>query len=647
MSIVAAPVAPEKKGSGPSRRTTPKAGVQGKAFDRKLFGRVFAFTAPYRGIFWLAVALTFILSIVGVIRPIMLGWLVDVAANTYDSLFALTEDPNWNARSIAWMANLTKGTVGPGTWTLIWVITIVVVILLIVETVVQYFQAYWTAWLGQAVTFDLRQRLYTRLLGFKLRYFDRTPIGTLVTRVISDIETIDDIFSQGLLMIMGDILKLLVVVVVMFVYNWELALLSMVPIPLLLWSTNIFKNSIQKSFQDVRTQVARLNAFVQEHIQGMAIVQLFAREGQEYRKFQAINREHRKAHIRGVLAYSIFFPVVEILSAISLSFLVWWGVKDVLAGQATLGDIFAYILFINMLFRPIRQLADRFNVLQMGMVGSERVFNVLDTDATLADTGTRSTSTLKGDIHFTDVWFAYDDTPTSEGSTDGEGPNYVLKAIDFEVKAGQMVALVGATGSGKSSIINLLSRSYDLQRGSVQLDGHDIREYKLAELRKDISVVMQDVFLFSESVHNNITLGDPSITRADVIEAAKSVGAHDLIERLPLGYDTEVRERGSILSVGQRQLIAFIRAAVNRPKVLILDEATSSVDSTSEQLIQEATETLTKGRTSIVIAHRLSTIQKADRILVLDQGRIIEQGSHQELLAQEGPYRKLYELQFR
>ena len=485
------------------------------------------------------------------------------------------------------------------------------------------------------------------MLGFKLRYFDRTPIGTLVTRVISDIETIDDIFSQGLLMIMGDILKLLVVVVVMFVYNWELALLSMVPIPLLLWSTNIFKNSIQKSFQDVRTQVARLNAFVQEHIQGMAIVQLFAREGQEYRKFQAINREHRKAHIRGVLAYSIFFPVVEILSAISLSFLVWWGVKDVLAGQATLGDIFAYILFINMLFRPIRQLADRFNVLQMGMVGSERVFNVLDTDATLADTGTRSISSLKGDIRFTDVWFAYDDTPTTEGSTDGKGPNYVLKAIDFEVKAGQMVALVGATGSGKSSIINLLSRSYDLQRGSVQLDGHDIREYKLAELRKDISVVMQDVFLFSESVHNNITLGDPSITRADVIEAAKSVGAHDLIERLPLGYDTEVRERGSILSVGQRQLIAFIRAAVNRPKVLILDEATSSVDSTSEQLIQEATETLTKGRTSIVIAHRLSTIQKADRILVLDQGRIIEQGSHQELLAQEGPYRKLYELQFR
>ncbi|MGV3636706.1 MAG: ABC transporter ATP-binding protein, partial [Flavobacteriales bacterium] len=492
MSTVDAAPPAEKKDAGSTAKTKPMAGAQGKAFDSKLFARVFAFTRPYRGIFWWAVVLTFVLSIVGVIRPIMLGWLVDVAANTYDSLFVLTKDSNWNARSIAWMANLTKGVAGPGTWTLVWAITIVVVILLVVETVVQYFQAYWTAWLGQAVTFDLRQRLYARLLGFKLRFFDRTPIGTLVTRVISDIETIDDIFSQGLLMIMGDILKLLVVVVVMVVYNWKLALLSMVPIPLLLWSTNIFKNSIQKSFQDVRTQVARLNAFVQEHIQGMAIVQLFAREGQEYRKFQAINREHRKAHIRGVLAYSIFFPVVEILSAISLSFLVWWGVKDVLAGQATLGDIFAYILFINMLFRPIRQLADRFNVLQMGMVGSERVFNVLDTEATLADTGTRSTAGLQGDIRFEDVWFAYDDPPVPEPGADPKEPNYVLKAIDFEVKAGQMVALVGATGSGKSSIINLLSRSYDLQRGRVLLDGHDIRDYTLTGIRSDIAVVMQD-----------------------------------------------------------------------------------------------------------------------------------------------------------
>jgi ATP-binding cassette subfamily B protein len=578
--------------------------TKGKAFDRKLFGRVFAFTRPYRRIFWVTFVLTILLAALGVVRPLLMGDMIDD--------HALTGDP--------------RGLL---------VVTLIVCVLLIIETVIQFYQAYWTAWLGQAVTFDLRQKLYAKVMGFKLRYFDRTPIGTLVTRVISDIETIDDIFSQGLLMIMGDILKLVVVVVVMFVVNWKLALLSMVPIPLLLWSTNIFKNSIQKSFQDVRTQVARLNAFVQEHIQGMAIVQLFGREKQEHAKFQAINREHRAAHIRSVLAYSIFFPVVEILSAISLSFLVWWGVKDVLAGVATVGKVFAYILFINMLFRPIRQLADRFNVLQMGMVGSERVFKVLDTHATIADEGTFTTAQLRGDIRFDGLWFAYEDD------------DFVLKDVSFEVKAGETVALVGATGSGKSSIINVLSRAYEFQKGSVLLDGHDIRDYRQDELRRSISVVLQDVFLFSDTVHNNITLNDPSITRQAVEEAAREVGAHEFIMRLPQGYDTEVRERGGILSVGQRQLIAFIRACVHHPRVLVLDEATSSVDSISEQLIQQATERITKGRTSIVIAHRLSTIQNADRILVLDKGRIIEQGHHQELLAQNGAYRKLYDLQFR
>jgi len=409
----------------------------------------------------------------------------------------------------------------------------------------------------------------------------------------------------------------------------------MIPIPLLLWSTNIFKNSIRRSFQDVRNQVARLNAFVQEHIQGMAIVQLFAREKQEYAKFQAINKEHRAAHIRSVLAYSIFFPVVEILSAISLAFLVWWGVKDVLDGRATVGDIFIFIFFINMLFRPIRQLADRFNVLQMGMVGSERVFKVLDTEATIEDKGTLGTDGLRGEIRFEDLWFAYEDE------------DFVLKGISFEARAGEMVALVGATGSGKSSIINVLGRSYEFQEGRVLLDGRDIREYRLDGLKRSIAVVLQDVFLFSDTVHNNITLNDPAITREEVVAAAQEVGAHDFIMRLPQGYDTEVRERGGILSVGQRQLLAFIRAAVHRPQVLVLDEATSSVDSASEQLIAQATERITKGRTSIVIAHRLSTVQHADRILVLDKGRIIEQGSHQELLAQNGRYRKLYDLQFR
>jgi len=583
---------------------------QGKAFDRKLFSRVFEFTRPYRALFWTSFALTVLLAVLGVARPLLMGDMIDD--------YALTG----NARGL-------------------WIVTMVVIGLLVLETIVQFYQAYWTAWLGQAVTFDLRQKLYTRIVGNKLRWFDKTPIGQLVTRVISDIETIDDIFSQGLLMIMGDILKLAVVVAVMFVVNWKLALLSMVPIPLLLWSTNIFKNSIQKSFQDVRTQVGRINTFVQEHIQGMAVVQLFGREEQEFRKFKEINKEHRGAHIRSVLAYSIFFPVVEILSAISLGFLVWWGVKDVLEGHATLGDVFAYILFINMLFRPIRQLADRFNVLQMGMVGSERVMKVLDADASLQDEGTRSATGLKGEIRFDGLWFAYSD------GAHAEEEHYVLRDISFEAKAGQMIALVGATGSGKSSVINVLSRAYDFQKGAVYLDGADIRDYPVSDLRRAVSVVLQDVFLFSDTVHNNITLGDPSISREEVIIAAQEVGAHDFIMRLPKGYDTEVGERGGMLSTGQRQLLAFIRAAVHKPTVLVLDEATSSVDSLSEQLIAQATERITTGRTSIVIAHRLSTVQHADRILVLDKGRIIEQGNHQELLGQGGAYRKLYELQFR
>lgn len=577
--------------------------TSGKAFDARLFARLMTFVRPYRKLFWSCFALTILLSGITVVRPVLMGHMIDGPAAHGDR---------------------------PG----LVVLLSIVVGLLVLETVLGFVQAFWTARLGLNVTFDLRQKLYEKILNFKLRWYDRTPVGTLVTRVVSDIETVEDIFSQGLLMIMGDILKLLVVVVVMFVVNWKLALLSMVPIPLLLWSTNIFKNSIQKSFQDVRTQVARLNAFTQEHIQGMAITQLFAREEQEQDRFTAINREHRAAHIRSVLAYSIYFPVVEVLGAISLAFLIWWGMGDVLEGTATFGELVAYIQFINMLFRPIRQLADRFNTLQMGMVGSERIFKVLDTEESIADTGTRSTSALRGDIAFENVTFGYDPAVP------------VLHGISFSAKAGEMIALVGATGSGKSSIINVLGRAYEYQDGRVLLDGHDIREYKLDELRTSVATVLQDVFLFSDTVLNNITLNDPSITREHVIEAAKAVGAHAFIEALPQGYDTDVRERGSVLSTGQRQLLAFIRAYVNRPKVLVLDEATSSVDSLSEQLITEATARITKGRTSIVIAHRLSTVQDADRILVVDKGRIIEQGSHQELLAHGGEYKKLYDLQF-
>lgn len=612
--------------------------TQGKAFDVGLFRRVMVLVRPYRRLFWASFALTVLLSGLGILRPILSGYMVDVF-HLDDELAGRvphTEDyhgPDVLERAVGGLRELLGMEGAPQLLVLLFGL---VLVLLVIEALIQFFQAYWTSWLGQAVTYDLRRMLFDRLLAFRLRFFDRTPVGTLVTRTVSDMETIEDIFSQGLLMIMGDLLKLVVVVVVMFVYNWKLALLSMVPIPVLLWATNIFKNSIQKSFQDVRTQVARLNAFVQEHIQGMAIVQVFAREAQEHRKFTAINKAHRSAHIRSVLAYSIFFPVVEVLSAISLAFLIVWGVGDVLAGHTTYGELVAYILFINLLYRPIRQLADRFNVLQMGMVGSERVFGLLDTDVAVVSEGTVEAGAIRGDIAFEHVWFAYNDE------------DFVLKDISFSVKAGEMVALVGATGSGKSSIVNLLGRSYDHQRGRVTVDGVDVRDYRSEGLRRNIAVVLQDVFLFSGSVLENITLGDPAITRAQVEDAARAVGAHDFIMRLPQGYDTDVRERGSVLSVGQRQLLAFIRAYVHQPRILVLDEATSSVDSVSEQLIQTATEELTRGRTSIVIAHRLSTVQNADRILVIGDGRIVEQGSHQELVAMEhGAYRRLYDLQFR
>ncbi|MCB0773672.1 MAG: ATP-binding cassette domain-containing protein, partial [Flavobacteriales bacterium] len=456
--------------------------AQGKAFDVGLFKRVMRFVQPYRRLFWITFALTILLSVVGVVRPVLMGVMVDDHAAKGD----------------------LRG---------LYIIMAVVVGLLLLEAAVQFYQAYWTSWLGQTVTYDLRQQLFAKIAGFRMRYFDRTPVGTLVTRVVSDIETIEEIFSQGLLLIMGDLLKLVVVVVVMFAYNWELALWSLAPVPLLLWATNIFKNAIQRSFQEVRNQVARLNAFVQEHIQGMAVVHLFGREKQELEKFKAINREHRGAHIRSVFAYSVFFPVVDVLSSIALAFIIWRGVGDVLANVATFGELIAYIQFINMLFRPVRQLADRFNVLQMGMVGSERVFGILDTEAAMDDQGNRATAQVKGDIAFNDLWLAYVDE------------EYVLKGITFSAKAGEMIALVGATGSGKSSIVNVLSRTYEYQKGQVTLDGHDIREYRIDDLRRSVSVVLQDVFLFNDTVHNNITLSDERISREAVVAAAKAVGA--------------------------------------------------------------------------------------------------------------------------
>jgi ATP-binding cassette, subfamily B, multidrug efflux pump len=578
--------------------------VSGNAFDMSLLKRVMGFIKPYKLVFYVTFALTIGSAIIGVIRPILMGKAIDV--------YVLQNDANG-----------------------LLIITLVVIALLILEAVVQFYQSYYANWLGQSVTIDLRSRLFRHIAAFKLRYFDRTAIGQLVTRVVSDIETVAEIFSQGILIILGDLLKLIVVVIVMFVYNWQLTLVVLIPIPLLLWATNIFKNSIKKSFQQVRSQVGILNSFVQEHLTGMNVVQIFNREAAESEKFRVINARHRKAHIDSVWAYSVFFPVVEILSAISLSMLVWWGAKDSLAGTATVGDLVAFILFIYMLYRPIRQLADRFNILQMGMVGSQRVFAILDTDERISEDGNYKTDRIAGEIAFKDVWFAYKDE------------DFVLKDLSFEVKSGEVVAFVGATGAGKSSVINLLSRFYEFQKGSILVDGVDIREYDLNYLRSEIAVVLQDVFLFSDSIYNNITLGDQSITREQVIEAAKVVGAHNFIMQLPGGYDFDVKERGGMLSVGQRQLISFIRAYVYNPGILVLDEATSSVDTETEELIQAAIEQLTKGRTSIVIAHRLSTIQKADKIIVLDQGHILEMGSHQQLISREGPYKRLFDLQFK
>jgi len=578
--------------------------VSGRAFDMKLFRRVVQYVTPYKGVFYLALFLTIFLAGVGVIRPILIGQAIDVYV----------------------IGNDAEGLL---------YLTLIIVGILFVEAAAQFYQTYYSNWLGQSVTIDIRSKLFNHITSFNLKYFDKTAIGTLVTRCISDIETIAQIFSQGLLTIMGELLKLIVVIAVMFAINWKLTLLSLIPIPLLIVALIIFKNAIKKAFQEVRTQVARLNAFVQEHIVGMAIVQVFNREEKEKEKFVAINRQHRKAHINSVWAYSIFFPVVEILSAISLAFLVWWGVGGALRGEVSPGDLVTFILFIYMLFRPIRQLADRFNVLQMGMVGSERVFRVLDTEAHIEDAGTLN-SGITGDIEFKNVWFAYNNE------------EWVLKDISFKVKEGETVAFVGATGAGKSSVINLINRFYEFQKGDILINGTSIRDYDINYLRDKIAIVLQDVFLFSDSIRNNISLYNDEISLEQMKEASEAVGASDFIEKLPESYDYDVKERGGMLSVGQRQLISFIRAYVYDPTILILDEATSSIDTESELMIQRATDRLTENRTSIVIAHRLSTIQKADRIIVMDHGEIVEQGSHEELLTNEdGYYKKLFDLQFK
>lgn len=578
--------------------------VSGKAFDFTLFKRIMKYTNPYKGVFYLTAILSIVLAAVALVRPVLIQKTIDENIKNYDAQGLLT-------------------------------MIIILIGFLLLETVFEYFFNYLGNLLSQKVIRDLRNQVFKHVLEFKLQHFDKTPIGQLVTRTVSDIETIAEMFSDGILVIIGDLLKILSIISYMFYKQWDLALITLLPIPLLFLATSVFKKVIKKAFQEVREQVALLNTFVQEHVTGMSIVQVFNREEVEMRNFSEINKSHRDANIKTVWAYSVFFPVVEILSAASIALMVWYGFKEVMIQHSTPGVIFSFILFIYMLYRPIRQLADRFNTLQMGMVSSERVFNLLDTNSSIQNNGTHTASDLYGNIEFKNVWFAYNDE------------EWVLKDISFKIKKGEALALVGATGAGKSSIINLIGRYYDINKGEILIDGINIKDIELNLLRKHISVVLQDVFLFSDTIYNNITLYSPYITESQVIEAAKKVGSHDFISNLPKGYLYNVKERGALLSAGQRQLISFIRAYVHQPEILILDEATSSIDSESESLIQHATEVLTKNRTSIIVAHRLSTIKNATKILVIDKGQIVEEGSHNELINKSGYYKKLYDYQFK
>ncbi len=574
----------------------------GNVFDMALIKRLFAYSKPYKSKLYTAVVLTILMAAMAPLRPVLIQYTIDNVLASTDELFLV--------KMLGCM-----------------------LLLLLVQCGIMYFHGFITGFLGQAIVKDLRTQVFKHIVSLRLKYFDNSPIGMLITRTVSDIETIADVFSEGFIIIIGDILQLVVVLSVMFYTSWQLSLVTLSVLPLLFGATYLFQIYTKKTFQTVRNEVSALNTFLQEHISGMSVVQLFARETAEMDKFEAINARHRNAHIKGVFYYAIFFPTVEIVSAMSMGLIVWYGTKSVIGGGIGLGVVTSFILYINMLFRPIRELADKVNTLQMGIVSSERLFKVLDTNEQTPEGGSLETIAVP-DVRFENVWFAYNDE------------NYVLKNISFDLTAGQTIALVGATGAGKSSIINLLSRFYEINKGHIFINNIDYTIYKTEALRAEITTVLQDVFLFSDSIFNNITLNNPDISLEKAIEAAKAVGAHDFIMQLPGGYHYNVQERGATLSSGQAQLISFVRAMVYNPKILVLDEATSSVDTDTELLIQNAITTLLKDRTSIVIAHRLSTIQHAHKIIVLDKGEIKEQGSHQELLALEGYYKRLYDLQF-
>jgi ATP-binding cassette subfamily B protein len=595
-------------------KTAPK-----KVFSFLLLVRVFKFVKPYRALFYGSVLLAIVMAVFAPIRPYLIQLTVDMATGKTVHI------PGWLKLFIA-KQNLSDAS------KFIIAVTLFQVVFLFVETAIRFFFSFMTAALGQRVVKDLRIAVYEKIVGLNLRQFDTTPIGTLTTRTIDDIERINDIFSDGLIPIIADLLTIVFTLATMFWINWQLTLVSLAPFPIMIIATYFFKESVNKSFVEVRNAVASLNAFIQEHLSGMAVVQAFAAEGRELNKFKKINAEHRLANIKAIFAYSVFFPIVEVVLAISTGLLVWF-----IAGNALdAGLLMSFILYLNQLFRPLRVIADKFNVLQMGMVAAERVFKVMDNSDQMPPDSPDSVDAgiLKGNIDFKDVWFAYKEE------------QYVLKGINFSIGAGQTVALVGHTGSGKTSIISLLNRLYTINKGDLLLDQKPVTAYSLESLRRNIGVVLQDVFLFSGSIIDNITLRNPAITEAEVINAAKLMGLHDFIMQLPGGYQYHVMERGATLSLGQRQLISFIRALLYNPSVLVLDEATSSVDSETELLIEKATETLITGRTSIVIAHRLSTIRKADLIIVLDKGEVKEAGNHESLLQKGKFYARLYEMQF-
>ena len=575
----------------------------GNVIDFELLKRVLEFSKPYKKQFVLAGVSAIMLSILGPARPMIINYAIDN--------FIIVPDK--------------EGLIN---------ITILLVCILMMEGIVQFFYIFMSTWLGQHVIQDLRSKIFKHILSLRMKFFDNTPIGTLVTRTISDIETIADIFSQGLLVIIAELLKLAVVISLMFYTDWRLTLIALLIVPVLLFATSWFKRNIKKSFQDVRSQISNLNTFVQEHIVGMNIIQIFNREDAEYEKFVEINKKHRDANVRGIFYYAVFFPVVEVLSAVSIGLIVWYGGQGILEGKdITIGELVAFILFIYMMFSPIRQLADRFNILQMGIVGAERVFNILDTDEKIEDSGSDKIDIEDCSITYKNVNLSYNNK------------EWILKNLNFDIESGKMLALTGRTGAGKTSIVNVLNRFYEINSGSITLGKKDINEISIANLRKNIALVQQEVFLFSDTLYNNITLFENNISKEDVMIAAKEIGIDAFISSLPNGLDYIVAERGVSLSAGQRQLIAFLRVYVRNPKILILDEATASIDSETENLLQSALMKISNNRTTIVIAHRLSTVVNSDKILYLENGSVLESGSHQELLDAKGLYAKAFNSQ--